>query len=181
MCNSFTPTVLLWESSFACTPHVKVGLTFCSGPTRSLSPHPGQALYSNSPPPSTALSSTLARPREPPIRVALSASAMCSLTASLASCLWLALLPSAVTLTVLMFASPPLLPSFLLPLQVLRSFSCPWSAEVCAAAASGGRLEALRYLHEHGCPWDSTTITAASHEGYDEIAQYALENGCPRT
>jgi hypothetical protein len=54
-----------------------------------------------------------------------------------------------------------------------------WSPAVCAAAASGGHLDVLRYARENGCPWDERTCAHAAASGSIECLRYAREHGCP--
>ena len=38
-----------------------------------------------------------------------------------------------------------------------RENGCKWDAESCVNAATGGRLEVLKWLLENGCEWDEAT------------------------
>ena len=46
-------------------------------------------------------------------------------------------------------------------------------------AASGGRLEVLKYAHGNELPWNERTCMWAAEGGHLEVLNYARENGCP--
>ena len=56
---------------------------------------------------------------------------------------------------------------------------CPWDASVCAQAAAGGQLDALRWCRQRRCPWDHTTCLLAAQAGQLELLQWARKKGCP--
>eukprot|EP00611_Tribonema_gayanum_P019741 TRINITY_DN3479_c0_g1_i1.p1 TRINITY_DN3479_c0_g1~~TRINITY_DN3479_c0_g1_i1.p1 ORF type:complete len:218 (-),score=36.19 TRINITY_DN3479_c0_g1_i1:283-936(-) len=64
-------------------------------------------------------------------------------------------------------------------LQWARANDCPWSKRVCSGAASGGHLELLQWAHANGCPWDQEVCSAAAAGGHLEVLQWARANGCP--
>ena len=64
-------------------------------------------------------------------------------------------------------------------LKYLRENGCRWDERTCHAAARGGHLEVLKYLHERGCPWDEMTCWHAAWGGHLEMLKYARANGCP--
>lgn len=67
-------------------------------------------------------------------------------------------------------------------LQFLRKNSLIlWGRWVCAYAADGGQLTALKWLRENNCPWDSLTCTNAAKRGYLDVLKWAHENNCPWT
>ena len=50
---------------------------------------------------------------------------------------------------------------------------------MCAAAATAGRLDVLRWLRENGCPWSSDTARRAALGGHLDALRWAVINGCP--
>jgi hypothetical protein len=53
---------------------------------------------------------------------------------------------------------------------------CPINWSACGCAASGGRLEVLKYLREEAkAPWDSSTATWAAENGHLHILEYLVE------
>jgi hypothetical protein len=66
-------------------------------------------------------------------------------------------------------------------LQWLRAAACPWSEEVCLAAAGSGNLEALQWLRaqEPPCPWDGRLLQLARARRLDDVAEWAAASGCP--
>jgi hypothetical protein len=53
---------------------------------------------------------------------------------------------------------------------------CPINWSACGCAASGGRLEVLKYLREEAkAPWDSWTATRAASNGHLHILEYLVE------
>jgi len=53
---------------------------------------------------------------------------------------------------------------------------CPINWSACGCAASGGRLEILKYLREEAkAPWDSWTATRAASNGHLHILEYLVE------
>ena len=81
-------------------------------------------------------------------------------------------------------------------LEITRDRGCSWNdVQICASAASGGRLEVLKWLREvAGCEWDTDTpfhaalgltprnlvrplINPAGNR--EQVLRYAIENGCP--
>ena len=51
---------------------------------------------------------------------------------------------------------------------------------LCLRAATGGRLDVLRYLRlTCKCPWDWRCVEFSRNMGYWWIADWAIENGCP--
>ena len=56
---------------------------------------------------------------------------------------------------------------------------CPMDAIVCAFAASGGRLETLKYLRQKvKAPWDCRTATWAAESGHLHVLEYLVERKC---
>ena len=79
-----------------------------------------------------------------------------------------------------------------------RDRGCPFNdVSICASAASGGRLEVLKWLREvAGCAWDQnaphqaasgifsavTYISVPPRKpggNHEQVLRYAIENGCP--
>ena len=53
---------------------------------------------------------------------------------------------------------------------------CPINWSACGCAASGGRLEILKYLHEEAkAPWDGWTASWAAENGHLHILEYLVE------
>ena len=53
---------------------------------------------------------------------------------------------------------------------------CPINWVACGCAASGGRLEILKYLHEEAkAPWDGWTASWAAENGHLHILEYLVE------
>jgi hypothetical protein len=51
--------------------------------------------------------------------------------------------------------------------------------QACAAAASAGRLETVRFLRQLGLPWNADTIcSSAARSGNIELLQYLKQQGC---
>jgi len=61
-----------------------------------------------------------------------------------------------------------------------RQESLQWLNEsTCAAAASGGQLETLKWLRvTASCKWDHTTMSSAAREGHFHVLRWARVNGC---
>jgi len=51
--------------------------------------------------------------------------------------------------------------------------------QLCATAASAGRLPMLQFLHEQQCAWDAATCTKAAAQGHLDILVWARGQGCP--
>ena len=48
----------------------------------------------------------------------------------------------------------------------------PWT---CEAAARGGHLDVLKYAHEKGCPWNEWTCQYAADSLHFEVLKYARD------
>jgi hypothetical protein len=66
-------------------------------------------------------------------------------------------------------------------LQWAHENGCPWGANTCSMAASGGHFEVLQWARERQqeCPWDKDTCEFAERYGHLEILQWDRENGGP--
>ena len=54
-----------------------------------------------------------------------------------------------------------------------------WGDDVCAAAASGGHVDLLKWLHSKGCPWDELTCAHAARGGYLTMLQWMRSQDPP--
>ena len=63
-------------------------------------------------------------------------------------------------------------------LRWARDNGCPWTADVCCAAAGTGRLGVLQYCRENGCPWDEGTTINAAANGHLSVLRWSVNNGC---
>jgi hypothetical protein len=66
-------------------------------------------------------------------------------------------------------------------MQWLRERGCPWSHDVCAAAAAGAQLEALQWLRTQDppCPISGAACTRAIVAGSISALRWLLESGAP--
>ena len=62
---------------------------------------------------------------------------------------------------------------------MLRAGRLPLTADLCESAASGRRLDVLRWLRRIGCPWDERTCLAAARRGELCMLLWARASGCP--
>ena len=53
-----------------------------------------------------------------------------------------------------------------------------WNSLTCAAAASQGHLEVLKWARDNGCEWDSLTCANAARNGHLVLLNWAFDNGC---
>jgi len=81
------------------------------------------------------------------------------------------------------FCEMAALKGYLEILMTARDRGCSFNGvQICASAASGGRLEVLRWLREvAGCAWNKNTTHQAALGGgnREHVLRYAIENGCP--
>ncbi|PNH11788.1 Ankyrin repeat domain-containing protein [Tetrabaena socialis] len=56
---------------------------------------------------------------------------------------------------------------------------CPLRADVFAAAAGAGQLEACRWLRDNGCPWGMRAPPAAAAAGHWALFDWLRTNSCP--
>ena len=55
-----------------------------------------------------------------------------------------------------------------------------WAVGMCAAAASNGHIDTVKWLKKNGCPWGDGTSTGAATFGDLELLRWCLDNECPR-
>jgi hypothetical protein len=55
----------------------------------------------------------------------------------------------------------------------------PLTAELSAAVAFSGSMDAMMALRRYGCPWDENTVRNARSHGHGGLAAWAVRNGCP--
>jgi hypothetical protein len=63
-------------------------------------------------------------------------------------------------------------------LKWLRDCGCDWDAKTCAEAARGGHLAVLQWARANGCDWDVDTCSEAAGNGHLAVLQWARANGC---
>ena len=63
-------------------------------------------------------------------------------------------------------------------LRWAREQGCHLDAGTCAAAAGNGHLTVLRWARHNGCAWSSSTCEAAARGGHLAVLKFARRNGC---
>lgn len=63
-------------------------------------------------------------------------------------------------------------------LRWCRENGCPWTKDVCDAAAFGGHLGVMQWCKANGCEWSEATCVAAAYGGHLAVLKWCREHGC---
>eukprot|EP00752_Nemacystus_decipiens_P011502 g10214.t1 len=64
-------------------------------------------------------------------------------------------------------------------LKYARRQQCPWDVSCCREAAAGGHLSLLRWCHQNGAPWNKEVCSEAARRGDLDLLRWARRKGCP--